>query len=51
MKPINTSIFEQNYAARFVGENPPVYYVGVNYNPAAAVRTIDDVKCERAVAR
>ena len=34
-------------AARFVGENLPVHYVGVNYNPAADVRTIDDVKCER----
>ena len=40
----------RNYAARFVGENLPVYYVGVNYNPAADVRTIDDVKCERADA-
>ena len=39
---------ERNYAARFVGENLPVYYVGVNYNPAADVRTVDDVKCERA---
>ena len=38
----------RNYAARFVGENLPVHYVGVNYNPAADVRTIDDVKCERA---
>ena len=42
---------ERNYAARFVGENLPVHYVGVNYNPAADVRMIDDVKCERAVAR
>ena len=39
---------DRNYAARFVGENLPVYYVGVNYNPSADVRTIDDVKCERA---
>ena len=39
---------ERNYAARFVGEGLPVYYVGVNYNPAADVRTVDDVKCERA---
>ena len=40
----------RNYAARFVGENLPVHYVGVNYNPAADVRTIDDVKCELADA-
>ena len=37
---------ERNYAARFAGENLPVHYVGVNYNPAADVRTVDDVKCE-----
>ena len=37
---------ERNYAARFVGENRPVFYIGVNYNPKS--RTIDDVRCERA---
>ena len=41
---------ERNYALRFVGENLPVYYVGVNYNPAADVRTIDEVKCEHVQA-
>ena len=26
----------------------PVYYVGVNYNPAEGVRTVDAVLCEPA---
>jgi len=39
---------ERNYAARFVAENQPVYYVGVNYNPAPEVRTIDDIQCAKA---
>ena len=30
---------------RFVGENLPVFYVGVNYDPKS--RTADDVKCEQ----
>ena len=54
MKPINTSIFDfPTLLAKgcvYVGENLPVYYVGVNYNPAADVRTIDDARCERADA-
>ena len=37
---------DRNYAARFVGESRPVYYVGVNYDPKS--RTIDDVKAEAA---
>ena len=37
---------DRNYAARFVGEGRPVYYVGVNYDPKS--RTIDDVKAEAA---
>jgi len=39
---------DRNYAAAFAGEGLPVYYVGVNYNPADGVRTADDVKCEPA---
>ena len=38
---------DRNYAARFVGENLPVFYVGVNYDPQS--RTIDDVRCESAL--
>ena len=38
---------DRNYAARFVGESRPVYYVGVNYDPAA--RTITEVKAEAAI--
>ena len=37
---------DRNYAARFVGESRPVYYVGVNYDPKA--RTISEVKAEPA---
>ena len=37
---------DRNYAARFVGENLPVFYVGVNYDPKT--RTVDDVRCEQA---
>ena len=37
---------EKHYAAAFASDGRRVYYVGVNYNPAADVRTIDDVKCE-----
>ena len=36
------------HAAAFASDCRRVYYVGANYNPAADVRTIDDVKCERA---
>ena len=39
---------EKHYADAFASDGRRVYYVGVNYNPAADVRTIDDVKCERA---
>ena len=38
---------DRNYAARFAGENRPVYYVGVNYDPKS--RTVDDVKAEEAL--
>ena len=38
----------KHYADAFASDGRRVYYVGVNYNPAADVRTIDDVKCERA---
>ena len=37
---------ERNYAARFVGESRPVYYVGVNYDPKS--RTISEVTAEPA---
>ena len=37
---------DRNYAARFVGESRPVYYVGVNYDPKA--RTISEVRAEPA---
>ena len=57
MKPINTSIFDfptllakgcvyVDKTAAFASDGRRVYYVGVNYNPAADVRMIDDVKCE-----
>jgi len=39
---------DRNYAAAFAGDERPVYYVGVNYNPAENVRTTDDIVCERA---
>ena len=38
----------KHYADAFASDGRRVYYVGVNYNPADDVRTIDDVKCERA---
>ena len=41
-------LHEKHYANAFAADGRRVYYVGVNYNPAADVRTIDDVKCERA---
>ena len=41
---------KKHYADAFASDGRPVHYVGVNYNPAADVRTIDDVKCERADA-
>ena len=41
-------LHEKHYADALASDGRPVYYVGVNYNPAADVRTIDDVKCERA---
>jgi len=39
---------DRNYAAAFAGDLRPVHYVGVSYNPAAAVRTTDDIVCELA---
>jgi len=39
---------DRNYAAAFASDGLPVYYVGVSYNPADGVRTVDDVKCEQA---
>ena len=41
---------KKHYADAFASDGRRVYYVGVNYNPAADVRMIDDVKCERADA-
>ncbi len=38
----------RNYAAAFMKDARPVYYVGVNYNPAEGVRTVDAVLCEPA---
>ena len=42
---------KKHYADAFASDGRRVYYVGVNYNPAADVRTIDDVKCERIDAK
>jgi len=38
----------RNYAACFVGDPRPVYYVGVNYSPRPNQRTINDVRCVKA---